>query len=220
VLEQVAVTVSEIVHVQDAEARFAADEGLAFDDDFKTFTDTTPEDLAALTEPARVRIGGVVNKLRSGKSQRGNDYASFTLAGPKGAFRVVVFQELAKAWAGKLKEGAALFVVGEAAKEDDGRVTVRADALVPAAGAREKFTKAVCLQLTVSQIHDEVLGTLSELALQHAGPTPLFFKVVGDDGVELELIEAAPDFRVKPTPDFIQGVKKLIPGSDVIVAAN
>ncbi len=220
VQEQVAVTVSEIIHVQDAEQKLSADEGLAFDEDFKTFTDTTPEDLATLTEPVRVRIGGVVNKLRTGTSKRGNEYANFVLIGPKGAFKVVVFQELAKAWAGRLKEGAALFVVGEANKEDDGKVVTRADALVPAAGAREKFTKAVCLQLTVSQIHDEVLGNLSELALQHAGPTPLFFKVLGEDGAELELIEAAPDFRVKPTPDFILGVKKLIPGSDVIVAAN
>ncbi len=219
-LEQVAVTVSEIVHVQDAEARFAQDEGLAFDADFQLFTDTTPEDLARLEEPVRVRVGGVVNKLRTGTSKRGNEYANFTLVGPRGAFRVIVFSELAKSWTGKLKDGAALFVVGEAAREDDGRVSIRADAIVPAAAARDRFTRAVCLKLTISQIQDEVLGSLSSLALQHSGATPLYFKIVGDDGAELELVEAAPDFRVKPTPSFIDGVKKLIPGSDVLLAAQ
>ena len=218
--ELVAVTVNEIVHVQDAPARFAADEGLVYDADFKLFTDTSPEDLANLSEAVRVRVGGVINKLRTGTSKRGNEYANFTLIGPKGAFRVIVFSELAKGWTGKFKEGLALFVVGEAMKEDDGRVSIRADAIIPAAAARDRFTKAVCLKLTVSQIQNELLGSLSELALQHAGATPLYFRVLGEDGAELDLIEAAPDFRVKPTTGFIDSVKKLIPGSDVLIAAS
>ncbi|MCC6572353.1 MAG: DNA polymerase III subunit alpha [Planctomycetes bacterium] len=224
--EQVAITVSQIIHVNDAESMFEHDEGLKYDTDLKRFTTTHASELIKLEKDSRVRVGGVVANLRSGKSKKGNDYASFTLAGPMGAFRIIVFSDLAKVWVSKLKEGQALFVIGSVQPEEQNeqsrgpRVSVRADEIVPASVAAERFASAVCLNLTVSELRSDILGSLTEVAMTHSGRTPLFFKVWGDDGIQLELLEAAPDFRVTPSGRFMEAVSKLLPQKKVEIAAT
>jgi DNA polymerase-3 subunit alpha len=217
--EQATVLVSKIIHVRDAEAEFANDDSLKFDSEFKLFTNTTPDDLPMLEETATVRVGGAVAGLRKGKSKRGNEYATFNLTGPKGSFRVLLFGELADAWAPKLVEGQALFAIGTAQADRDGRFAIKADELLHASAARAKFTSGICLTLTTSEISSELLGNLSELALANHGSTPLYFKVLGEDGQPLELIEASPTFRVTPNRDFEQRITTLIPSDRIQYAS-
>jgi DNA polymerase III alpha subunit len=199
------------VHVSDAETEFAQDDSLKFDSEFKLFTNTTPDDLPLLEEGVSVRVGGAVAGLRKGKSKRGNEYATFNLTGPKGSFRVLLFGDLADAWAPKLVEGMALFAIGTANADRDGRFAIKADEMLHASAARAKFTSGICLTLTASEVSSELLGNLSELALANHGTTPLYFKVLGEDGRPLELIEAAPTFRVSPNKDFEQRITTLLP---------
>lgn len=209
--ENATILVSKIIHVQDAEQEFAQDDSLRFDHEFKLFTSTTPDELPLLDEGATVRVGGAVAGLRKGKSKRGNDYATFNLTGPKGSFRVLLFGDLAVQWVPRLKEGLALFAIGPAEADRDGRYAIKADELLPAASARARFTAGVCLTLTTGEINTELLGTLSELALNNHGSTPLYFKVLGEDGRPLELIEAGPTFRVTPNKEFEEKITGLLP---------
>ncbi|MBE7490807.1 MAG: DNA polymerase III subunit alpha [Planctomycetes bacterium] len=218
--QQVSVLAGKIVHARDAEAEFEADESLKFEAEFRLFTTTTPEDLALVEKGTRVRVGGTVAGLRAGKSQRGNEYATFNLAGPRGAFRVLVFGDLAGQWAGKIREGMALFATGEPEADRDGRHAIKAAELTHAANARARFTGGICLTLTAAEVNGELLGRISEAALAHHGTTPLFFRVLGEDGVELDLIEAGPDFRVQPTRDFEQVLTGMIPPDRIQYAAT
>jgi DNA polymerase-3 subunit alpha len=204
------VLVSKVVHVRDAEAEFENDQGLKFDDEFRLFTTVSPGDLPGLDEGAHVRVGGAVTGLRKGTSKRGNEYASFNLSGPRGSFRVVAFGQVGEQWAGKLSEGMALFVLGAVDPDRDGRYSIKADEIVPAPLARQRFTGAVCLTLTTGEISGELLGSLTQLAMQNHGSTPLYFKVLGEDGKPIEFIEAAPDFRVAPTKDFETKVASML----------
>jgi DNA polymerase III alpha subunit len=217
--EQATVLVSKIIHVRDAEAEFARDDSLKYDSEFKLFTNTTPDELPLLEATASVRVGGAVAGLRKGKSKRGNEYATFNLAGPRGSFRVLLFGELADAWSSKLAEGSALFAIGSASADRDGRFAIRADELIPASAARARFTSGICLTLTTTEVSSELLGNLSELALANHGPTPLFFKVLGEDGRPLELIEAGPTFRVTPGRDFEQRLTTLLPADRIQYAS-
>lgn len=217
---QVTVLAGKIVHARDAEHEFEADEGLKFDAEFKLFTTTSPAELGLLEKGARVRVGGTVAGLRAGKSQRGNEYATFNLSTPRGAFRVLVFGDLAEQWAGKIKEGMALFAIGEPEADKDGRYNIKAAELVHAASARARFTGGICLTLTTNEVSGELLGRLSEAALAHHGTTPLYFKVIGEDGNVLDLIEAAPDFRVQPTRDFETIVTQMLPADRIQYSAT
>lgn len=217
---QVSVLAGKIVHARDAETEFEADESLKFDAEFRLFTTTSPDDLPLVEKGTRVRVGGTVAGLRAGKSQRGNEYATFNLGSPRGAFRVLVFGDLAEQWAGKIKEGMALFALGEPEADRDGRYAIKANELIHAANARSRFTGGVCLTLTTSEVSGDLLGRLSEAALQYHGSTPLFFRIVGEDGVEIDLVEAAPDFRVQPTRDFEQVLTGMIPPDRIQYAAT
>lgn len=217
---QVSVLAGKIVHVRDAETEFEADESLKFDAEFKLFTTTSPDDLPLLDKNTRVRVGGTVAGFRGGKSKRGNEYATFNLSSPRGAFRVLVFGDLAEQWAGKIKEGMALFAIGEAEADNEGRYAVKAAELIHAGNARSRFTGGICLTLTSNEVSGELLGRLSEAALQHHGNTPLFFRILGEDGVELDLVEAAPDFRVQPTKDFETVLAGMIPLERIQYAAT
>ena len=209
--EQATVLVSKIIHVRDAEQEFGNDDSLRFDHEFRLFTNTSPDDLPLLDEKTTVRVGGAVTGLRKGKSKRGNEYATLNLSGPKGSFRVLVFGELADQWAPRISEGMALFAIGTAEADRDGRYAIKADELIPAGSARARFTAGVCLTLTSSEINSELLGNLSEIALNSHGTTPLYIKILGDDGEPLDLIEAAPTFRVTPSKEFEQRVSGLLP---------
>ncbi|MBZ0136325.1 MAG: DNA polymerase III subunit alpha [Planctomycetes bacterium] len=208
--EVATILVSKIIHVRDAETEFAQDDSLKFDQEFKLYTNTTPDELPLLDEGSKVRVGGAVAGLRKGKSKRGNDYATFNLAGPKGSFRVLAFGELAETWVPRLKEGMALFAIGEGNADREGRFAVKADELIPASAARQRFTSGICLTLTTGEINTELLGSLSELALNYHGTTPLYFKVLDDKGEALDLVEAAPTFRVAPSKDFEDRVAGLL----------
>jgi DNA polymerase III alpha subunit len=207
----ISVLAGKIVHVRDAETQFEADESLKYDAEFKLFTTTSPEDLPLLEQGARVRIGGVIAGLRAGKSKKGNEYATFNLSTPRGGFRVLVFGELADAWAGKLREGMAKFAIGEPTVDNDGRYNVKAAELIHAAAARAKFTGGVCVTLTSNEVSGDLLGRISQAALAHHGPTPLYFKIVGETGDVVELVEAAPDFRVQPTREFETLITSMLP---------
>ena len=217
---QVSVLAAKIVHARDAETEFEADESLKFDAEFKLFTTTGPQDLPLMEKGTRVRAGGTVAGLRAGKSQRGNEYATFNLSSPRGAFRVLVFGELANQWAGKIKDGMALFAIGEPEADREGRYAIKAEELIHAANARSRFTGGICLTLTTTEVSGELLGRLSEAALQHHGNTPLFFRIVGQDGNVIDLVEAAPDFRVQPTKDFETVLAGMIPPDRIQYAAT
>lgn len=204
------VLVSKIVPAELADQEFAVDESLKYDSEFKMFTNTTPDDLPLLDEGAKVRVGGTVAGLRKGKSKRGNDYATFNLAGPKGSFRILVFGELADEWTGKLREGLGLFAIGEPSPDRDGRYAIKADSLLPAANARSTLTGGVCVTLKITECQDELLGSISTVALEHHGQTPLFFKIVDDEGKQVELLEAAAVFRVSADKSFEDKLTKLV----------
>ncbi len=213
------ILVSKVVHVRDAETEFAGDQSLKFDAEFRLFTNTTPNDLPLLDAGSKVRVGGAVAGLRKGKSAKGNDYATFNLAGPKGSFRVLVFGQLADTWVSKLVEGMGLFAVGEPNADRDGRFAIKADELVLAQNARGRFTSGVCLTVTTSEVSGELLGSLSQAAMQFSGQTPLYFKILGEDGRPLEVLQAAPDFRVTPTPEFEKIVETLLPSGRIEYAS-
>ncbi|MBX3458525.1 MAG: DNA polymerase III subunit alpha [Planctomycetes bacterium] len=204
------ILVSKVVHVRDAETEFANDQSLKFDAEFALFTTITPADLPGVEQGAKVRVGGAVAGLRAGKSKRGNDYATFNLAGPRGSFRVVAFGNVGEQWAGKLQEGSAIFVVGTVDPDQNGRYSIKADDIVPAAQARSRFTSGICLTLTATEINTELLGSLSQIAMQNNGSTPLYFKIVGEDGQPIEFVEAGPNFRVAPTKDFEDKVATIL----------
>jgi DNA polymerase-3 subunit alpha len=204
------VLVSKVVNVHDADMEFQLDQSLKFDNEFQLFTTTTPAELPNLEEGAKVRVGGAVAGLRKGTSKRGNEYATFNLAGPRGSFRVVAFGSVGEQWSKALQEGMGLFVIGAVDPDQNGRYSIKADEIVPAAQARQKFTNAICLTLTTGEISSDLLGNLSQIALQNHGTTPLYFKVIGDDGKPIDFIEAAPDFRVAATQEFEQKVATLI----------
>lgn len=208
--ENATILVSKIIHVEHANQEFEHDDALKFDNELNLFTTTTVDELPLLEEGTQVRVGGAVTGLRKGKSKRGNDYATFNLAGPKGSFRVLCFGEIAEQWVPRLKEGMALFSIGEAQPDRDGRYAIKSDELIPAAAARSRFTSGVCLTLTTGEINSELLGSLSQVALDYHGTTPLYFKVIGDDGKPLDLLEAAPTFRVSPNKDFESHVAGLL----------
>ena len=208
--ENATVLVSKIIHVNDADQEFEHDDALKYDNEFQLFTSTTPDELPLLEEKTQVRVGGAVAGLRKGTSKRGNEYATFNLAGPKGSYRVLCFGEIAETWVPKLKEGMALFALGEAQADRDGRYAIKADELLPAAAARSRFTSGICLTLTTGEINTELLGSLSQLALNYHGTTPLYFKVLGENGEPLDLVEAAPTFRVTPNKQFEDGIAELL----------
>ncbi|MBK8205346.1 MAG: DNA polymerase III subunit alpha [Planctomycetes bacterium] len=204
------ILVSKIVHVRDAEAEFEHDQGLKFDSEFQLFTTVTPDELPTLDQNAKVRVGGAVAGLRAGKSKRGNDFATFNVAGPRGSFRVVAFGSVGETWAKKLQEGMGVFVVGSVDPDRDGRYSIKAEEIVPAAAARSKFTSGICLTLTTGEINSDLLGNLSQLAMQNHGSTPLYFKIIGENGEPIEFVEAGPDFRVAPSKTFEEKVATLL----------
>jgi hypothetical protein len=121
-----------------------------------------------------------------------------------------VFGQLAEDWVSKLREGLGLFAIGEPNADKDGRYAIKADQLLPAANARSALTGGVCVTLKTTECQEELLGSISTVALEHHGQTPLYFKIVDEAGNQVELLEAAAAFRVSADKTFEEKLTKLV----------
>ena len=165
-------------------------------------------DLTNLPKGERVRLGGIVDKIKRTVTRRkGERMAIATLEDLSGKCEVVIFPEAFRDYGSILRVNSLLFVEGTLNLRND-QPTLVASELIPISEVPSRFTKKIEVELYLPGLEKKNLDFLKEIIKKYPGDCPLYLSLVLPEKKEKVLIETDSSFHTSPTEDFIQKVKK------------
>jgi DNA polymerase III subunit alpha len=174
--------------------------------DLKNFT-TPLNELEQQTAGGQLRVGGLVTRVARFSDRRGQPFAFVTLEDLSGKGDVAFFSEAFASSQELLAQDAAILVEGRLS-ERNGRISLQADKATPLAQAREQLTRGVNIQLSATQINEEMLTGLRQLCERHSGPCELILRV--DSGNGQETAVRSRTVRVSPCDELLQELEQIV----------
>ncbi len=154
--------------------------------------------LAALSNRAITRIGGLVVEAQKGMSKKcGKPYALVTLEDLEGSVQVLCLNENYDKFIALLLPRKALLVTGEVNLTDD-KPKIFPQEIIALEDAPRVYTKQVHLRLHTAHLTANDLEAARDLAAAHPGKCPLFLCLKWPGG-EVVFIQAHEKYRVKPS---------------------
>jgi DNA polymerase-3 subunit alpha len=158
-------------------------------------------ELAALSDHAITRVGGLIASVQNGISKKNNKpYAIAVLEDLEGTVAVLCLNENYERYRSLLEVGRPLLVVGEVSiSENKPKLFPLEILLLDDAPAR--FTRQVHLRLRTAELTPADLETAREIAVAHPGKCPLFLCLVRPNG-EAVFVEASDKYYVNPSREL------------------
>ncbi len=174
----------------------------------RTFTSSLSEGLKVLKDGQEVTIGGIINKAKhTVTKKRAEKMAILNLEDIEGFVEVLVFPETYKKFERVLKVDAIVLVKGKVSLRDD-IPKVIASELIPIEEARERLTKAICIDVLPAGIDDGLLGRLKIMLLKHPGNIPVFIKLNLPDKPAKILVEK--EYYIKPENSLVEDIESVL----------
>jgi DNA polymerase-3 subunit alpha len=142
------------------------------------------------TDGYAVRIGGIVRKVRTIKTKRGELMAFVLVEDLHGTVEVTVFSSVYTDAYHLLVEDSPIFVQGSVQK-DENAVKILADAVIPIDKAEEAWTASIHFNLDLPRTERETLETLRSILSRHPGSCKAFLHLI--DPEKTETIVALPE---------------------------
>lgn len=160
-----------------------------------------------IKENKKVRLGGVVSRLKEITTKRGDRMGFVALEDLKGSAEVIVFSELYLANIALLKSDAPIFVVGTA-DTDGENVKIIAEEIMPIEEAPERLTKSVHFYLHQPEVTPNHLTQLKNVISRYPGKCEAFVHLVLEG--KSETVLALPrELKLLPVPQLVSAVDKL-----------
>jgi DNA polymerase-3 subunit alpha len=174
----------------------------------RTFTSSLSEGLRVLKDGQEVTIGGIINKAKhTVTKKRAEKMAILNLEDMEGFVEVLVFPETYKNFERVLKVDTIVLVKGKVSLRDD-IPKVIASELIPIEEARERLTKAICIDVLPAGIDDGLLGRLKLMLLKHPGNIPVFIKLNLPDKPAKILVEK--EYYIKPENSLVEDIESVL----------
>jgi DNA polymerase-3 subunit alpha len=158
----------------------------------------TTSQLAALTNRAMTRIGGLVVDVQKGVSKKsGKPYAMVSLEDLEGTVQILCLNENYDKFIQLLLPKKALLITGEVNLGED-KPKIFPQEIIALEDAPHVYTRQVHLRLQMAHLTVKDLEIAKELQTAHPGKCPLFLCLKWPGG-EVIFIEVHENYRVKPS---------------------
>ncbi len=172
------------------------------------YTNTDTLAIREADSGTRVRIGGMLQSVRSLRTRKGDLMAFVVLEDRHGSVEVVVFPEAYTASADLLAADQILLVEGEV-QRDEKAVKVIAESLVAVDRVEATWTASVRIDLDITRTDRQTLLKLKDILRRHPGGCPAFIVLRDPDRAET-LMALPDDLRLEAGASLRQAVRQLV----------
>ena len=145
----------------------------------------------------------MINEVKLHTDRNGRQMAFGSVEDMRGSCELVVFPDAFERVKDELAVDALVMLHGRLS-DRDGRISVQVEQLKPLDEARVEMADAVNVLLAGTNLMEDRLTSLKNIADRHSGGCSLFIHVEIDDGNRAVI--RAGDLKVSPTEDFINEV--------------
>jgi DNA polymerase-3 subunit alpha len=163
-------------------------------------------DLEGLPDGAEIKVGGLLNGVKLHTDRNGRQMAFGSVEDMKGSVELVVFPDVFERVKEHLKIDALVMLHGRLS-DRNGRISIQVEQLMQLDEARVEIADAVNVLIAGSNLMEDRLTSLKNIADRHEGGCSLFIHVQIDDGNRAVIL--ARDLKVSPTEDFINEVNDI-----------
>ncbi|MEE2753572.1 MAG: DNA polymerase III subunit alpha, partial [Candidatus Latescibacterota bacterium] len=160
-------------------------------------------DLEGLPDGAEIKVGGLINEIKLHTDRKGRQMAFGSVEDMKGSVELVIFPDAFERVKQHLKIDELVMLHGRLS-DRNGRISVQVEQLMQLDEARVEMADAVNVLLAGSNLMEDRLTSLKNIADRYEGGCSLFIHVQINDGNHAVI--RARDLKVSPTEDFINEV--------------
>ena len=179
-----------------------------FEDLLDKFTNANTISLKEKNDGEIVRIGGVVIKIKTIKTKKGELMAFVTLEDQHGTVEIIIFSSIYAAVQELLVEDNAVILQGRV-QMDENSVKILADTIVPIDKAEETWTASIHFHLNINKTEKDLLLRLNDILKKYPGSCYAYIHLFSPE--ETETIIALPDtMKLKADSSFTRAVNELL----------
>jgi len=164
------------------------------------------------TFDAPVRACGIITAIRTKLDRRENRIAFATIEDFTGKAECIFWSDAYKRFGSLLNEGTMVFVTGKAELNGSDGVKIITDDVIPISEARDRYAKALAVNVEVDRVPPDAVSRTMELFKQNQGELQCIFRVY-DERRELLGRWVARRFAITPNKELIAGLSEIY-GSD------
>jgi len=182
----------------------------------KLYATATIKELPDQKDRQMVRVAGVISAFEVNISKKNNRrFGILTLEDLEGTVEVFTPADLLDELVTTLKVGRPVMVTAEVGNRGE-TARLFAVGVLPLEEVPESYTKAIYIVIPREGLQPDFISALRELVVAHPGQCPwyLVFKGAEDDVI---VIKPDQEFSVRPTPEFIDALFRLVGESGVRV---
>jgi len=179
-----------------------------FEDLQDKFTNANTISLKEKNDGEIVRICGIVIKIKTIKTKKGDPMAFVTLEDQHGTIEIVIFSSVYAEVQELLFEDSAVIIQGRV-KKDENSVKILADTIVPIEKAEETWTASIHFNLNRNKTKKDLLLRLNDILKRHPGSCDAYIHLLSPK--ETDTIIALPDtLKVKAGAALTGAVNDLL----------
>lgn len=148
----------------------------------RTYSTSSLDKLSSLRDGEEILVGGIMNKVRTTVTKsKGEKMAIVTFEDLSGTCDVLVFPRTYEKVASLVSNDAIVFIKGTANLKEETPKIIANDIIVPE-DVKEKFTKAILVNISTTGLDDYLLDSFKKLLDKHKGNVPTFINFVEPSG--------------------------------------
>jgi len=175
----------------------------------KEYSTADASGLKGLEDGARVRFGGIINKVKNTITKRtGEKMAIMMMEDLSGSVEVLAFPASYKNVSRFIRPNFAVFVNGRLSLKEE-RPKIIVEDIVPIDDARSRFTRAINVNMLSLGMENEIFEKLKGLFEKHKGDIPVYLNVsTKKNGAYRILVDK--HLFVSPTSEMISELEELV----------
>ncbi len=184
----------------------------AYKEKIKQLSTVSSAEISEHAEGEEVVIGGIIAKLKTSTTKRGDPMMYITLEDMKGSAECVVFSKEIKAYQSLLHVDEVVFVKGQIGFQSTAP-SVRIKEIIAERDALKRLVRCITIRFDSSQYEETKFMQFKEIIKKHSGTCPLFFEISTPEQASA-VIRTSSQYFVSVADTFLSGIRELFgPGA-------
>ncbi len=184
-----------------------------YERELKLFATATVSDLAEMEDGEQIRIGGVIEHVRTTTDKKGDRMAFVTIEDFTGRGELLVFSSCYSKRHEEIRRDATVIVEGRISTREEEVPKVVVSDVIPLPAVYRKFVERLTLKLTTAGLEESMLQDIRDVLDEHRGRIPVDFLMRTADG-EVVTVNAT-GARVEPSRELIEQLEGLVGESNI-----
>ncbi len=176
--------------------------------DLRRWADGPIGQLGAKANSSKVRVGGVIQAVKTRNTKKGERYASFVLEDRSGTVEVIAWPEAYRKSESAIHGDEPVLVEGTL-EVDEERCQIFADAVTRLIDVRERNARQLHLAVRAGRVQREHLERLKDTLARHRGTCTAFLHVLAPDGWEA-VLALPPSLSVAANEQLVSEIEQLL----------